>query len=129
MRRFLKWLFLYLHFVVSEALMETNTQLLLVTVPASDQLLSEKSQLGVLIQPENLSGSRHSPSPLHSYGKRTSGCVIWNSAAAISLPGSLGLRLSNLASLCAACFPPSHRLRFVFMLGNQKQPVSLAAAS
>lgn len=31
--------------------------------------------------------------------------------------------------LRAACFPPSHRLRFVFMLGNQKQPVSLAAAS
>lgn len=68
-------------------------------------------------------GSRRSPSPIHSYGKRTSGrgdfftCLSWSSAFEPRFP------------LRAACFPPSHRLRFVFMLGNQKQPVSLAAAS
>lgn len=86
--------------------------------------LSENSQ----IQAENIQGSRGSPSPIHSHGKRTSGRVIWNSSAAVSLPASPDLRLSNLP-FRAACFPPSHRLRFVFMLGNQKQPVSLAAAS
>lgn len=72
------------------------------------------------------------PSPVNNWGTRNTnvcgqlcdGCVFCPSAG---LPDSLGLQLSILASLCAVF--SSERQRFVFMPGNQKQPVFPAAAS
>lgn len=127
MRRFLKWLFQYLHFVVGEALKENKPRLLGVTVPASAAVVREFPVRcpDTTWKPFRIASLAVAASFLRETDERLCHLELGRGDFFTWLSWSSAFK----PSLCAACFPPSHRLRFVFMLGNQKQPVLLAAAS